>query len=469
LKAEGQKDSISISWLEPLQDGGEEIRRYTVYRGPSSDLMEPLIMIPVPGLEYLDTDVVPGEAYFYKVTSWTDRGEGPSSEAVSAIAFTVPTEPNSLDVSINNSFVELTWAPPTSDGGRPVILYRIYRGTEPDHLGLIEEIPDVTSYLDISAQPSHTYYYRVSAVNQAGEGLSSNIMSSSPSVLERAPGPVVNLRRTVDGTTVILSWDHPVDNGSGPLIGYEIWRGLSPGTLISYETVDFNELIFRDEGLVVGETYHYSVYPYNDFGRCDFSKVVDARISEDIGPFTWGPVTIWLIASVVILGVVGGTAYVSEPFKFSLVLLVLPLFSRLRRDDIMDNKNRYFIHGLIIDRPGIHYSEIMREFGFTNGVAAYHLSILEKEDFIRSVRDGRFKRFYSKYTQVPREKMRTPEEVRWGIIDHVKTNPGCSQKDIVDALGISRDSAGYFLREMVKEKKVDSSRKGKYTIYFSKS
>ena len=131
----------------------------------------------------------------------------------------------------------------------------------------------------------------------------------------------------------------------------------------------------------------------------------------------------------------------------------------------MDNSNRYSIHGLIIDKPGIHYSEIIREFDLTNGVAAYHLSVLERENFIRSVRDGRLKRFYSTYTKVPQDQKRTPEELRWGILDYVKSRPGVSQKDIVNALGISRDSTGYFLREMVKERKLESSRKGKYTVY----
>ncbi|NIP35568.1 MAG: helix-turn-helix domain-containing protein, partial [Thermoplasmata archaeon] len=67
----------------------------------------------------------------------------------------------------------------------------------------------------------------------------------------------------------------------------------------------------------------------------------------------------------------------------------------------LDNRTRLAIHGLVVENPGMHYNEIIREFDLTNGVAAYHLDVLEREGFIRSVRDGTLRRFYSSSTKVP--------------------------------------------------------------------
>ncbi|MCK5251740.1 MAG: PKD domain-containing protein, partial [Thermoplasmata archaeon] len=72
----------------------------------------------------------------------------------------------------------------------------------------------------------------------------------------------------------------------------------------------------------------------------------------------------------------------TEPGKYWFGLLGAPLFTKT--EDVLDNKTRHALLGIIVTNPGIHYSALREEFGLANGAAAYHLDVLERESFIRS-------------------------------------------------------------------------------------
>lgn len=65
--------------------------------------------------------------------------------------------------------MQLTWQPPATG---PVTGYRVYRGTTPGSQTLLTTLPNVLTFTDASAGPA-LYYYRLTALNGAGEGPSS--------------------------------------------------------------------------------------------------------------------------------------------------------------------------------------------------------------------------------------------------------------------------------------------------------
>ncbi len=180
---------------------------------------------------------------------------------------------------------------------------------------------------------------------------------------------------------------------------------------------------------------------------------------EEEGFALWIPIVVVLA----LLGVTLAVASFTEPGKYRWGLMLAPLI--IKKDEVLDNKTRYALHGIITEKPGIHYSAIKEEIGLSNGEAAYHLDVLEREEFIRSVRDGRLKRFYSYGTKVPKNPKMTPEETREAIVSLVRERPGISQQRIINELGIERPSAGYFLRELVKEGELKAEKQGLYTVY----
>jgi desulfoferrodoxin (superoxide reductase-like protein) len=93
-----------------------------------------------------------------------------------------PDAPRGLLAVAGDGRVTLTWQPPQSDGGSSVTGYMIYRGTSPGAVSLLTTVGNVLVYADTGLENNQTYYYKVSAVNAAGESVQSNQAIGIPSV-----------------------------------------------------------------------------------------------------------------------------------------------------------------------------------------------------------------------------------------------------------------------------------------------
>ena len=106
--------------------------------------------------------------------SFTDSGSGTCH---SAPITQVPGAPSASATA--DSAVHVAWNAPSS-GGAPITSYKLYRGTSPGAETLYKTLGNVTSYDDTAVAAGTKYYYRVSAVNSAGEGAQSNEVSATP-------------------------------------------------------------------------------------------------------------------------------------------------------------------------------------------------------------------------------------------------------------------------------------------------
>src|SRR5947199_388737 len=97
----------------------------------------------------------------------------------------------------------------------------------------------------------------------------------------------------------------------------------------------------------------------------------------------------WIAATLTLLVFGVGFALVSSPPRF-----LLPLFARLRRQDVLDLKSRRSVMDVLRAQPGIHFRELLRALPMGSGSLHYHLSVLEKEGFIVARRDGIYRRFF---------------------------------------------------------------------------
>ncbi len=138
----------------------------------------------------------------------------------------------------------------------------------------------------------------------------------------------------------------------------------------------------------------------------------------------------------------------TEVGKYRLLLAVfLPLYTRLNRDEVLDNETRGMIRGCIYADPGIHYNDIVRRLKLKNGTAAYHLMTLEREGFIRSRSDGRLKRFYPaemKPSDAPQRLTRL-ESI---IYEAVREKEGMSQHELARALDVPYPTVSRYVNKM---------------------
>jgi hypothetical protein len=127
-------------------------------------------------------------------------------------------------------------------------------------------------------------------------------------------------------------------------------------------------------------------------------------------------------------------------------VLFLPLYVKLRPEDVLDQYLRGQIHGFIIANPGEHYNAIKDQLGVTNGALAYHLRVLERAQLLRAVRDGMYKRFYPIGVKVSRKRRLSPFQS--AIVKAVRDNPDVSQKRIAELLGVSNQVVNYNVKQL---------------------
>jgi len=171
---------------------------------------------------------------------------------------------------------------------------------------------------------------------------------------------------------------------------------------------------------------------------------LDVAAAEE-GPVVTTPVIVASVGIAVtasIIGLLGGT----EIGRYALFAgLLIPLYTKLMKDQVLDHYLRGKIHGYIIANPGEHYNAIKEQLDVTNGALSYHLRVLEREGYIRSRFDGMYKRFYPSEMKLPRSS-RQISSFQEVILTIVKNNQGLSQKDIAKRIGVSSQVINYHIK-----------------------
>jgi len=153
----------------------------------------------------------------------------------------------------------------------------------------------------------------------------------------------------------------------------------------------------------------------------------------------------------------------SEAGRYRLLLLLfLPLYTRLGKKEVLDDFNRGRIMGYIEANPGVYYTDIMTTLDLNNGTLAYHLNVLEKQGFIASRREGLYRLFYARRqgkedtplpvqrffsTGTTRKNFR-PSSIQQRIVDIIEEFQGISQAEIAEMLEMSKQSLGYHIRKL---------------------
>src|SRR5207253_2086905 len=183
LVATGGNAQVGLTWQAPGSNGGSPITNYKIYRGGAPST-ETLLTTVGAVTSYTDTTVTNGVTYYYQLSAVNNVGERPKSNEASApppAPATPPGAPQGLVATAGDATVTLTWSAPSSNGGSPITNYRIYRGTSSNGETLKATIGNVLTYTDTTVTNGVTYYYQVTAVNEAGEGPRSNEASATPS------------------------------------------------------------------------------------------------------------------------------------------------------------------------------------------------------------------------------------------------------------------------------------------------
>ena len=151
-----------------------------------------------------------------------------------------------------------------------------------------------------------------------------------------------------------------------------------------------------------------------------------------------------------------------------LFMLLLPMYSRIQKEDVLDQFVRGQIYGYIKTNPGVHYNQILRKVGVKNGTLSYHLGVLEKTELIQSRREGlKYRVFYPTGMNFPKSERFRLTDLQIRILDSVKGQPGLTQKEIARLLEKKPQTINYNIKVLDQAGLVSVVKTGRKTTCYS--
>lgn len=148
---------------------------------------------------------------------------------------------------------------------------------------------------------------------------------------------------------------------------------------------------------------------------------------------------------------------------------VLPLYSKLTRESLLDDPNRAGLYLIIKGSPGTSIKEASERLGIGWGTCLHHLTKLEKRGFVVGRRFGKHKRYfvnggtYSDHQQLAVAALKTPGTAR--VLRSLAAAPGLSQKELSAKLGVAPSTVLWHMRRLSEAGLVDRVRDGKEVRY----
>jgi hypothetical protein len=226
-KAENAPDGVSVNWTPPQQTitgTTPPIVSYRVYRAPAADATASATAVATKGAEapklksplqrvgdaaappFLDSQIELGTRYVYSVrsvvaygaeqleasdsnlTEITARDTFPPSTPEGLIVALIPGQPAAANSPAVAAYLDLSWAiAPEHD----VTGYNVYRSDSSGEAGKRQnaDLLPTPVFRDMNTLPGHVYYYRVTAVDRAGNESAASAPAQGSTTEDAQPGP----------------------------------------------------------------------------------------------------------------------------------------------------------------------------------------------------------------------------------------------------------------------------------------
>jgi len=269
---------VSLSWSPPQHNGSAAITHYMIESKTATTSYATLITLGNV-TKYNSTGLITGKTYIFRVSAINSVGTGsPSTEAVATPTNTSAppknisqNSPTSLTATTySGTQINLSWNPPSSNGGPPVTGYKIqYSLDSGNFTNLVSNSGTaVTGYSHTGLSTGHTYTYKVFAINSVGTSNSSNTASAVTIQISSAPSSPTGLNANpASSTSISLSWTVPQNNGGSQITGYKIEAKIGSGSYtVLVANTGSSSTSYLNKGLITGTTYTYRVSAINSIG-----------------------------------------------------------------------------------------------------------------------------------------------------------------------------------------------------------
>ncbi len=157
-------------------------------------------------------------------------------------------------------------------------------------------------------------------------------------------------------------------------------------------------------------------------------------------------VPVGALAAGTILLTMGAIVAATEVGRWSIFVLFLPLYTKLRKETILDQRTRGLIEGYVTANPGANYTIIRDNLDLADGTLTYHLQVLEREGYVYSIREGLFRCFYPQGVPPPKRGKLHLSDTQADIVRIVKRIPGITVGEIASAMNRRPNVISYHLK-----------------------
>ncbi|MBX3132003.1 MAG: hypothetical protein KF689_01280 [Gemmatimonadaceae bacterium] len=263
--------SIRITWAD-LSDNesGFQVARCT---GDGCTGFTALSGVARNTQEFIDSTVVPGEIYRFRVAASNGAGSSGFTDYVDGNTMT-PDAPSDLAATtFSASQINLTW----TDNGPYETGFQVERcvGAGCSSFTLLTTVPaDATEYADTGLAQNESYSYRVRAVNAVANSAYTDVATATTD-LPAAPTDLAAL--PLSATEVELSWTDNANNEENYLVERCEGTDCSDFAFLALLGVDVET--YNDATVLADLTYRYRVRAIGSAGPSPNSNVAEAITS----------------------------------------------------------------------------------------------------------------------------------------------------------------------------------------------
>jgi len=134
--------------------------------------------------------------------------------------------------------------------------------------------------------------------------------------------------------------------------------------------------------------------------------------------------------------------------------------TRLTREEVLQRKVRLLIYEAVREHPGSSFTEVRNAIGLQNGVAAYHLRVLEKQGLIHSEK-GRRHRWYYPNGDVSLWRDMPLSPLQKSVLEKVAQDPGIGIRELARSLDRHHAAVAYNVKGMAREGLLRTQRTGR--------
>lgn len=143
----------------------------------------------------------------------------------------------------------------------------------------------------------------------------------------------------------------------------------------------------------------------------------------------------------------------------------LAMYSRISRDETLENDTRREIYDIVETTPGICIKDVADAADVSYSTASYHLDRLVKTDYLVKDQEGNKVLYYKNggtFTKDERELvpiLKNHECMR--VFEHILENPWCYRAEAAEALGVSHTTVNWHLKRLTDAELVEEHREGR--------